>query len=253
MFAYIRQMQRMLRKISFIPALLVAMLFSVHSNSFAANLPSMSSNGLHSTIGEPNIIVTDVRDAASFAQEHIPGATNVPYLMVKTTTAFSADGTIVLYCGNDTCPTSLLAAQDLVNAGHKNVYVLEGGLEKWKQSYPTEGTAVLAHNSGPTSSKIIYPEALARELNSGKYLIVDTRPANEFKAAHLPGAKNVQPELLSTLEIGQGRVLVVCDRDSARAAKAISSLRARGFNALELSGGIAAWAGKKLPLAAGVK
>ncbi|HOX22881.1 MAG TPA: rhodanese-like domain-containing protein, partial [Elusimicrobiales bacterium] len=239
--------------ISFIPALLVAMLFSVHSNSFAANLPSMSSNGLHSIIGEPNIIVADVRDAAPFAQEHIPGATNVPYLMVKTTTAFSANGTIVLYCGNDTCPTSRIAAQDLVNAGHKNVYVLEGGLEKWKQSYPTEGTAVLAHNSGPASSKIIYPEVLARQLNSGTYLVIDTRPSNEFKAAHLPGAKNVQPELLSTLEVAQDIVPVVCDRDASRAAKALDGLRARGFKALELSGGIAAWTGKKLPLAAGVK
>lgn len=96
-------------------------------------------------------LLVDVRDYATFIQEHILGAINVSYSQAKSTTAFVGDRTIVLYCGNDTCPTSRLAAQDLINAGHKNVYVLEGGLEKWKQSYPTEGTSVLAQNSAPAA------------------------------------------------------------------------------------------------------
>ena len=75
--------------------------------------------------------VLDVRDAAQFAREHIPGAVNIEWRQVFAQRAnLPRDKTILLYCN-----TSSLAAQVAMALridGFENVLLLYGGFNEWK-------------------------------------------------------------------------------------------------------------------------
>ncbi len=76
--------------------------------------------------------------------------------------------------------------------------------------------------------------------------IVDMRSAERFHRGHLPGARCLsyeafQGEALTLLDRGQS-VLVV-DPQGARAAEMATWLRARGYDAGYLEGGMASWTG----------
>ena len=75
--------------------------------------------------------VLDVRDAAQFAREHIPGAVNIEWRQVFAQRAkLPKDKTILVYCN-----TSSFAAQvamALRMDGFENVRLLYGGFNEWK-------------------------------------------------------------------------------------------------------------------------
>lgn len=76
--------------------------------------------------------------------------------------------------------------------------------------------------------------------------ILDMRSEERFRRGHLPGARCLsyeafQGEALQLLDRGQS-VLIV-DPGGARAAEMAIWLRARGFEAGYLEGGMAAWTG----------
>ena len=73
----------------------------------------------------------DVRDAAQFAKEHIPGAVNIEWRQVFAQRArLPKDRTILVYCN-----TSSFAAQvamALRMDGFENVRLMYGGFNEWK-------------------------------------------------------------------------------------------------------------------------
>ena len=75
--------------------------------------------------------VLDVRDAAQFAKEHVPGAANIEWRQVFAQRAkLPKDKTILVYCN-----TSSFAAQvamALRMDGFENVRLLYGGFNEWK-------------------------------------------------------------------------------------------------------------------------
>ncbi len=75
--------------------------------------------------------VLDVRDAAQFAKEHLPGAVNIEWRQVFAQRAkLPKDKTILVYCN-----TSSFAAQvamALRMDGIENVRLLYGGYNEWK-------------------------------------------------------------------------------------------------------------------------
>lgn len=76
--------------------------------------------------------------------------------------------------------------------------------------------------------------------------VVDLREPDRFRRGHLPGALNVpynafQEEAPERLD--PSRTVLVVDPGGARAAEMATWLRARGFQAGYLEGGMAAWTG----------
>jgi rhodanese-related sulfurtransferase len=78
------------------------------------------------------IIVLDTRDAESYAQEHIPGAVNIPTdELPQRLNELSKDKEIVPYCWSVVCHLATRASLYLSEQGY-TVHELAGGIEYWK-------------------------------------------------------------------------------------------------------------------------
>jgi len=97
--------------------------------------------GLKNAENPSEYFILDVRDAESFAKEHIPGATNVPLVdLTKKLATLPKDKTIVTYCWHHDCAAAPKAALELAQRGFK-VKDLCGGIKAWKEAgFPVEGT-----------------------------------------------------------------------------------------------------------------
>lgn len=94
--------------------------------------------------------------------------------------------------------------------------------------------------------------AEAQELIEGGALLVDVRENYEWEAGHAPMARHLPlgqlPQAVADLPV-ERRYVVVC-RSGQRSARATAFLRQSGFDALNLDGGMQAWAAAGLPLEA---
>lgn len=198
---------------------------------------------------EPGLTIIDVRDPGAFRLGHIQGALNI---MDKDVSAAGLPRTshIVVYCGEASCPLSAGAATKLIDAGYTKVDLLEGGFTAWlAKGYPaTTGTGQAA-NKHAQQALTTDNEAL-KKIAAGLALPLDVRPRLEFKAGHLPNALNVPLEDIPSrlAEIPKDKEILIYDRQGPRSTQAIKSLKTAGFTVSELSGGLAGWIKKKLPL-----
>ena len=82
--------------------------------------------------------------------------------------------------------------------------------------------------------------------------VLDTRPADEYAAGHLPGALNVSPEALETrlAELDPGQEIVAYCRGPycVLSFEAVAELRKRGFNVRRLEDGLPEWKAAGLPV-----
>ncbi|MFI1865791.1 rhodanese-like domain-containing protein [Streptomyces jumonjinensis] len=91
-----------------------------------------------------------------------------------------------------------------------------------------------------------------RLLQEGSAVLLDVREQDEWQAGHAPGARHLP---LSRLTAGAaapgtptGRRLVLICRSGHRSRQAARLLRARGADAVDVTGGMTAWARKGLPV-----
>ncbi len=81
----------------------------------------------------------NVLDESDFKKQHIPGSENIPVQQegfindVRQSTT-DRDQRIVVYCANEQCDASEIAAKKLQAAGFSNVYDYPGGIEAWQES-----------------------------------------------------------------------------------------------------------------------
>jgi len=91
-------------------------------------------------------------------------------------------------------------------------------------------------------------EMLERELEPQ---IVDVRTPAEFARGHVHGALNVPvtalPSRLDSLSLERDRPVVAICLTAHRSVPAVRLLRERGFDAVQLAGGMMAWRAEKLP------
>lgn len=82
----------------------------------------------------------------------------------------------------------------------------------------------------------------ARLVEQGAFLL-DVREPNEWIAGHAPAAAHIPLGDVPTrlAEIPEGRTVVVC-RSGQRSQRAAEFLRAKGIDAVNLAGGMRAWA-----------
>lgn len=175
---------------------------------------------LNQKIYDPGIFILDTRGRSfqvfqmSYPRGHIPGALPILHENYSHPTYFdriapplqlqnlleglgvSNDSTIVLY-GNDGLQARLYWALKMY--GYDNVKILDGGLEKWKET----GYDITAANSARRPETFEFDlsksktELMLASLNeveaavgSGNCIIVDTRRQDEYLYKHIPGSIN---------------------------------------------------------------
>ena len=82
--------------------------------------------------------------------------------------------------------------------------------------------------------------------------LIDVREPDEWEAGRIEGARHIPlGELGNRLgEIDRGRPVVAVCRSGSRSGKAADALRARGYDAENLDGGMQAWEQAGLPFSA---
>ena len=87
-------------------------------------------------MAEREIIIADVRDYDSFAENHIAGAIHLsmPAMQEFCETA-NKEQPILVYCYHGISSQSV--AQHLVEQGFAEIYSLQGGFEAWKEHHQT--------------------------------------------------------------------------------------------------------------------
>jgi len=81
--------------------------------------------------GTRDFALLDVRDAATYARAHVPGAINLPKGKWQNAKGLAKDRLNVLYCYDQTCHLAAEAARDLVALGYP-VIEMEGGFAAWE-------------------------------------------------------------------------------------------------------------------------
>lgn len=86
--------------------------------------------------------------------------------------------------------------------------------------------------------------------NAGGAVLLDVREPDEFAAGHAPGAVHIRVGELDrrAAELAAGTAIVCVCRSGVRSASAADMLVAKGFDAVNLAGGMLAWASEGLPV-----
>lgn len=192
--------------------------------------------------------LVDVRPAEQYRKRHLVGARSVPFSEIGRV-SLPHDRLIVLYCSAVSCSLSSDSARVLMERGYHQVSVLEGGMEAGLAA----GLVEEGQGGEPSAParRVISCAALQEKLAACAtcLLLLDVRTSLEFKAGHIPGARNIPLESLrQSPAVGPGPELVVYDRNSQRAAAAAILLRARALEARELDGGLSLWSHEQRPL-----
>lgn len=103
----------------------------------------------------------------------------------------------------------------------------------------------------------ISPQDAIRLMNRGA-VVIDLRPAEQYAAGHLSGARRMDGEQIlkagDTLKKYKQRPLIVYDESGSLGTSAARQLKTQGFTqAFNLRGGLAAWRSDNLPLERGSK
>ncbi|MER5748799.1 rhodanese-like domain-containing protein [Streptomyces sp. NPDC002088] len=101
----------------------------------------------------------------------------------------------------------------------------------------------------------ITPAEAQERAAAGAAVLLDVREQDEWASGHAPGAVHTPLSALTTGSdlppAAHGRPLVVLCRSGRRSREATALLTARGADAVDVVGGMVAWAGAGLPVVGG--
>ncbi|MEX5293837.1 rhodanese-like domain-containing protein [Kocuria sp. CPCC 205268] len=136
--------------------------------------------------------------------------------------------------------------EQLRSVAGDRVAAVERAREDYLGSVP-----VPRHGEGP-EREVPRDELLGRA-SRGEVVVLDVRPAEEYAAAHIPGAVSIPleelPARLEELPAGQEVVAYCRGAWCVLAHEAVALLRARGRRAHRLEDGLLEWRLHELPLA----
>jgi thiosulfate/3-mercaptopyruvate sulfurtransferase len=185
--------------------------------------PVVSTEWLSNNLGNPGLIVIDIRNPEEYQAGHIAGAINVPFPSWSTARDGLAleipddvdlfktigdagikrgSGVIVIHKADNPFPLADAnrVADTLLYAGISNVAVLDGGQDKWAIEERPVSTGPAKPDkvefSGKTDKTMFVSRDYVRK-QLGKSVIIDTRSAEAYfgvykesaRAGHIPGAK----------------------------------------------------------------
>ncbi len=177
------------------------------------------------------LFVLDVRDPAEFAAKHRPGSRNAPggQLIQATDAWIGVRGARIALLDDDGARARMSAAW-LRQMGHRDVFVVEGGLDDL---------------AAPAPAAPPLPEADETGTIPDGALLLDFARSIEFRAGHIPGAEWAVRTRLNPLRdrLGAASHVVLTSLDGVMARLAVAE--AKGLTAAPvqvLRGGTAAWA-----------
>ena len=194
---------------------------------------------------EPELQLVDVRGPGETAGGTLRGAREIPLaVLADSLDALDPACPVVVYCAGGY--RSDIAASVLLDAGFADVSDLLGGYGAWDGAGMPTATA----EATPVGAAPQVGARAAKTLVDAGALLLDVREADEWDTGHASGA--------SWLPMGQvrdrqdelprdRRIVVVC-RSGGRSAAVTESLRAWGFDAVNLAGGMCAWSAAGLPI-----
>ena len=252
----------------------------------------ISTNALHQIINDPNLVLIDTRSFKEYSEAHIPGAVNLDLFAfhwfdttkkgiesfnAQTKELFSFVGVtnekkVVFY--DDI--SGILAARGvwmLLYFSHPQVFMLDGGLNKWKnKNLPTETKSNAfkpAKFSGKVNSKIIVGFEYIKA-NLDQLTIVDARTKEEYdgtivrsaNAGHIPGSINIdwneniandgtlknEKELSELYQFSKDDEIITYCHGAYRAANTFLALKKIGFKNIRVYLGSWGEWGNKLDL-----
>lgn len=130
--------------------------------------------------------------------------------------------------------------------GHGRCYGGRSGCRR----VPSRRSILVAMTEQSTEEIEISPERAAEMLASGEVQLIDVRQGFEWEAGRIEGAVHIPLETLPTRidEIDRERAVIFQCRTGARSGMATEALRASGFEAYNLGGGLEAWVERGMPI-----
>jgi DMSO/TMAO reductase YedYZ molybdopterin-dependent catalytic subunit len=193
---------------------------------------------------EPALQLVDVRTPAETARGALPGAQEVPLaILTKLPDALDRSAPVLVYSGGGY--RSFVAASVLQAAGFADVADLAGGYRAWEGA----GLRVVREAAPHAAAPEVGARAAAALVDAGA-LLIDVREPGEWQAGHVAQAWLLPMGQVARHrdDLPQDRQIVVVCRSGGRSAAVAEALRAWGLDAVNLSGGMTAWALAGLPV-----
>ena len=192
---------------------------------------------------EPALQLVDVRSPAETAEGTLPGAREIPLaILAKLPDALDRCAPVLVYSARGY--RSLVAASFLQAAGFGDVADLLGGYRAWEGA----GLPVVREATPAAAAPEVGARTAAALVGAGA-LMLDVREPGEWQAGHVAQAWLLPMGQVARhrSDLPQDRRIVVACRSGGRSAAVAEALRAWGFDAVNLSGGMCAWAAAGLP------
>jgi DMSO/TMAO reductase YedYZ molybdopterin-dependent catalytic subunit len=192
---------------------------------------------------DPALQVVDVRSPAETAEGTLAGAREIPLaVLAKLPDALDRCAPVLVYSGGGY--RSLVAASFLRAAGFGDVADLLGGYRAWEGA----GLRVVREATPDAAAPEVGARTAAALVDAGA-LMLDVREPGEWQAGHVAQAWLLPMGQVARhrSDLPQDRRIVVACRSGGRSAAVAEALRAWGFDAVNLSGGMCAWAAAGLP------
>lgn len=98
----------------------------------------------------------------------------------------------------------------------------------------------------PQSSESVSPNELEEILKDGKVRLLDVRSPQEYRGGHIRQARNFPLDQIQTYKGPKnGKVYAIC-QSGMRSKRAASILKAKGYEAVNVRGGMSAYQGKRI-------
>jgi rhodanese-related sulfurtransferase len=100
-------------------------------------MQTINRDELQALLTQPNIILLEALNEASYRDGHLPGARLFPMASAREQARSLSprrDAPIVVYCASETCKNSDAVAKVLGDVGYTDVRVYKGGKADWQSA-----------------------------------------------------------------------------------------------------------------------
>ena len=197
---------------------------------------------------DENILILDVRSDEAYINEHIIDALHIPVDKLENNTQIDLNKEIFIVGENSKDSSIENAVKILKNKKVKNVTVLAGGMESWKN---LGGQTITSGdpNSFLNQAKVnfIKTEELKNILDDKKLFLIDGRPNSDFVQGHIKNAVNIPFEEIEKRrnELPYSKTVVVYDANEVLGFQtAVRVYDLTSMPAYDLRGGFDEWKNK---------